>query len=143
MQHLKLVRNKGPAGQIAGQIVQSQNEQHEMIKVSKEVVELKICQLQKSINLEYVTEIDLIDGYISKMEILMYEYIDLMGKFRVVFRDDYDEIYKEEFSTNLNAVSDNLDKASKLRKQLKDLRNVKSTLKKLAPTLDTDYRLKI
>ena len=96
IKQLNLVRNNG----VANQTALAQKEQHELIKVSKEVVELKISQLRKSIDFDTVKEIDLIDGFISKMENLLYEYIEVKGKFRVIFRETYDKIYKDEFSKN-------------------------------------------
>ena len=78
----KIVRNVGSAGRT----FEAQNEQQEMAKVSKEVVEMKLSQLRNSVDLKNVNDIDIVDGYISKLETLLDGYFEVSAKFRVLFK---------------------------------------------------------
>ena len=102
------------------QFAQAQNEHHEMAKVSKEMVEMKLQQLRKSVDLKTVNEIDLIDGYISKMENLLNDYTEVSAKFRVLFKDVYNEIYKDDFAKYINGVSHDFKEAGVVRQKIKD-----------------------
>ena len=139
LKQVKLVRK--PA--VVGQFAQAQNEHHEMAKVSKEMVEMKLQQLRKSVDLKTVNEIDLIDSYISKMENLLNDYIEVSAKFCVLFKDDYDEIYKDDFAKNINGVSDNLKEAGIVRQKIKDSLRIAEARPKAADESDNRYKLKI
>ena len=135
----KIVRNVGSAGRT----FEAQNEQQEMAKVSKEVVEMKLSQLRNSVDLKNVNDIDIVDGYISKLETLLDGYIEVSAKFRVLFKNEYDENYKDDFAKGINGVSDVLKMAGAVRRKLKN--SVKSTeaQPKLVIEPDTKYLLKI
>ena len=70
-------------------------ERIELLKVDKEVLELKITQYVKTFDLRSAQDINELDNYVDRMEGFIEEYANLSGKFKICFRDRYETLYAD------------------------------------------------
>ena len=96
----------------------SEHERNEMVKVEKEVLDLKISQFRKTVDVELCVNIDELCNYISNLEAFVNEYLELSVKFRCCFGEKYDELFHKSFLAETTELSEDLKVAKLLRQKL-------------------------
>ena len=90
-------------------------EQFSKLRVSRDVLDMKIKQVEDSIDLKNVDDISDINEYISKMEAFLNEYFDMSGRYKLCLGDEYDG---ELFEDDLKYLSDCIKFAKNVRKNV-------------------------
>ena len=96
----------------AGKVDPEAGEKFAMLKVSRDVLDMKIKQVDESVDLKNVTDICDINEFISKKETFLNEYFDILGQYKFHLGQQYDDALFE----------DELENLSKSIKDAKDLR---------------------
>ena len=121
----------------------SRSEAEKTASIRRDVLETKISHLKKSIDVENLKDIGLIDDFISKIEDLSDQYVSISGEFKNLFSDTYDETYSAGFSQILDELSATLKLAGVQRQSMVDLESFEPDV---ADSINADsdkYKLKI
>ena len=87
--------------------------------VDKEILDMKIEQVNDSMDFREASDISEVKGYIQKMETFLNEYFDLAGRCRLSLRDEYD---KEHFEGRFKSISDDIKTAKILKRKLSEIK---------------------
>ena len=92
-----------------------ETERIEMVQIDREVLDMKIKQLNDSIDINHANDVSELDEYIIKMEAFVNGYFDMSGRFKYCFGKKYDE-YAQNFDLKIKELSEEIKLAKMLRK---------------------------
>ena len=109
----------------------AQKEKLAMLRVSRDVLDMKIKQVNDSIDMQNVFDVVEINEYILKMESFLNEYFNMSGQYKHILGTEYDEtIFEDDFKNLTGSIKI----AKELRKKVSDHKRdieVKNSEKKL------------
>ena len=87
--------------------------------VDQEILDMKIEQVNNSMDFRAASDVSEVKGYIHKMESFLNEYFDLAGRYRLSLRDEYN---KEHFQGRFKSISDDIKTAKILKRKLCEIK---------------------
>ena len=92
----------------------------EGLRVNRDILDMRIKQVNNSVDIDTASEIAEVNEYIQKMESFLDEYFDLCGRYKHSLGEEYDEAI---FEDDLKKISGDVKIAKTLRKKLTDKSN--------------------
>ena len=94
------------------------NERISNLEIQKEVLDLKISNLEKTVDLESALSVSELDDFILKMEAFINEYFELSGKFKYCPGTHFEHVVSHDFSSKTIRMSEDVKMAKMLRRRL-------------------------
>ena len=105
--------------QAKNDLIKIDDDQREPLKTEQEVLEMKINQICKAIDIQNEDDVAEIESFVRNAEIFVSEYFELCGKSKRLFAEDHDE---EKFQSEIDKINDKIKVAKSARKKLLDIK---------------------
>ena len=96
-------------------LIKVDDDQSGLLKIEQEVLDMKIDQICKSIDLRYEDDTSEIESFIRNMESFVSDYFDLCGKSKRLLGDEHDE---KVFKNKIDEMTDKVSLAKEARKKI-------------------------
>ena len=114
-----LKRAQKHSKQAKNDLIKVDDDQRELLKTEQEVLDMKIDQICKSIDIQNEDDVAEIESFVRNAEIFVGEYFELCGKSKRLLAEDHDG---EKFKNEIDEINDKIKVAKSARKKLLEMK---------------------